>query len=78
VAYMLTLGNSLPKISYLTRADRFFLGSAVLVFCGLLKGILTTVWINQEKKDVIQRADRLGRWLYPVAMLVNFVAAFFL
>jgi hypothetical protein len=38
------------------RADRFFLGSAVLVFCGLLKGILTTVWINQEKKDVIQRA----------------------
>jgi gamma-aminobutyric acid receptor subunit beta len=78
VAYMLTLGNALPKISYLTRADKFFLGSAVLVFCGLLKGILTTVWVQRENKAFIERADRLGRWLYPVAMLVNFVAAFFL
>jgi len=78
VAYMLALGNTLPKISYLTRADKFFLGSAVLVFCGLLKGILTTVWLNQEKKAVIERADRIGRWLYPVAMVVNFVSAFFL
>jgi hypothetical protein len=78
VAYMLALGNSLPKISYLTRADRFFLGSAVLVFCGLLKGILTTVWLHQDKKGVIERADRLGRWIYPIAMVLNFVNAFFL
>jgi len=78
VAYMLALGNSLPKISYLTRADRFFLGSAVLVFCGLLKGILTTVWIHQDKKTVIDRADRLGRWIYPIAMVLNFITAFFL
>jgi hypothetical protein len=78
VAYMLTLGNALPKISYLTRADRFFLGSAVLVFCGLLKGILTTVWVSHDDKAAIQRADRIGRWLYPVAMVVNFVSAFFL
>jgi hypothetical protein len=77
VAYMLALGNSLPKISYLTRADRFFLGSAVLVFCGLLKGILTTVWLHQDKKGVIERADRLGRWIYPIAMVLNFVNAFF-
>src|SRR4029077_9834789 len=36
IAYMLALGGGLPKISYLTRADRFFVGSAVLVFLGLV------------------------------------------
>jgi hypothetical protein len=39
IAYMLTLGSMLPKISYLTRADRFFVGCAVLVFIGLAKAV---------------------------------------
>jgi hypothetical protein len=43
-----------------------------------LKGILTTVWIHQDKKTVIDRADRLGRWIYPIAMVLNFITAFFL
>jgi hypothetical protein len=69
IAYMLALGGSLPKISYLTRADRLFVGCAVLVFLGLLKAILTTVWVAKDAKDTIRRVDRLGRWFYPVALL---------
>jgi hypothetical protein len=78
IAYMLALGGGLPKISYLTRADRFFVGSAVLVFLGLVKALLTVVLAQGTDPRLIDRANRWGRWLYPLAVLVNFVCAFLL
>jgi len=78
IAYMLTLGAGLPRISYLTRADRFFVGSAVLVFLGLMKAIMTVVLTPSPDPRLIDRANRWGRWIYPLAMLVNFVCAFLL
>jgi hypothetical protein len=76
IAYMLALGSGLPRISYLTRADRFFVGSAVLVFLGLVKGILTIVLAQSPDLRLVDRASRWGRWNYPLAMLLNFVCAF--
>ena len=70
IAYMLALGTSLPKISYLTKADKLFVGCAFLVFLGLLKAILTTVWVQRDAKSIIRWTDRLGRWLYPVAVVL--------
>jgi hypothetical protein len=78
IAYMLALSNSIPKISYMTRADKFYVGAALLVFFGLMKAILTIVWLHQDKKALVERADRVGRWLYPVGMLLNALNAFFL
>jgi hypothetical protein len=76
IAYMVALGGSLPRISYLTRADRFLVGSAILVFLGLVKGILTIVLAQSPDTRLIDRANRGGRWIYPFAMLVNFACAF--
>jgi hypothetical protein len=76
IAYMLMLGNALPRISYLTRADWFFIGSAVLVFMGLLKAIITLALAQGSRADLIPRADWWGRVLYPVAILANFALAF--
>ena len=78
IAYMVTLGNTLPRISYLTRADRFFVGSAALVFMGLVKAVLTAVLAQGPKAGLIARADRWGRRLFPLAMFLNFMLAFFL
>jgi hypothetical protein len=76
IAYMLTLGNALPRIAYLTRADWFFVGSAILVFLGLMKAV-ATLWLAQgPKADLIPRVDTWGRRLYPLAILVNFAVAF--
>ena len=75
IAYMLTLGNTLPKIAYLTRADRFIVGSAVLVFLGVVKAVLTLVISQSPRANLIERVDRVGRWLYPVAVVVNFIVA---
>jgi len=50
IAYMLALGSSLPKISYLTRADRLFVGCALVVFLGLFKAVLTAVWSSGTRR----------------------------
>jgi hypothetical protein len=78
IAYMLTLGSTLPRISYLTRADRFFVGSAVLVFLGLVKALMTTVLVQGPHEQRLQRANRWGRVVYPLAILANFLFAFVL
>jgi hypothetical protein len=76
IAYMLTLGGTLPRISYLTRADRFFVGSAILVFFGLVKALATTVIAQSPHEKHLARANRWGRWIFPLAMIANFLLAF--
>ena len=78
IAYMLTLGSTLPRISYLTRADRFFVGSAILVFLGLVKAVATAAVGQSPKAHVFDRVNRWGRWVFPLGMLVNFALAFVL
>jgi hypothetical protein len=77
IAYMLALATSLPRISYLTRADRFFIGSALLVFMGLAKAILTIALREGPSASFIDRVNHWGRWVYPLGMLVNFLSALF-
>jgi hypothetical protein len=74
---MLTLGSTLPKISYLTRADRFFVGSALLVFIGLMKAVATLALAQGPRAHYIEHVDRWGRTLYPLALLANAALAFF-
>jgi len=76
IAYMLALGSTLPRISYLTRADRFFVGSAILVFVGLVKALAASALAQRPDARVIDRVNRWGRWVFPLAMLANFALAF--
>ena len=78
IAYMLALGGGLPKISYLTRADMFFVGSAFLVFLGLVKSIVTIHISSEDKAGTAERLNRFGMWAYPSGMALNVVNAFFL
>lgn len=75
IAYMLALGGTLPRIAYLTRADRFFVGSALLVFLGLVKALV--VISLPQRPELVERLNRRGRWLYPLAVLVNAALALF-
>ena len=78
IAYMLALGSGLPRISYLTRADRFFIGSAILVFLGLVKAVASAALAQGPHARVVDRVNRWGRWAFPLAMLANFAFAFLL
>src|SRR5262249_8565108 len=68
VAYMLPLNSSLPRIGYITRADRLFVGVITLAFLGLVKGVLTAALHASDRAHVVARFDHLARWLYPAAM----------
>jgi hypothetical protein len=35
------------------------------------------IWLHRERKALVERADRIGRWLYPAGMLLNALNAFF-
>jgi hypothetical protein len=41
------------------------------------EAILTIVWLNRDKKALVSEPI-VGRWLYPVGMLLNALNAFFL
>jgi hypothetical protein len=78
IAYMLALTGGLPRISYLTRADRFFVGSAILVFLGLVIAVFSVSFAPSDDKGTVARVNRFGRWLYPAGMILNVLVAFFL
>jgi len=78
IAYMLALGGTLPRIPYLTRADRFFLGSAALVFLGLVKALASISLAQGPHAQMLERLNRWGRVVFPLAMLANFGLAFLL
>jgi hypothetical protein len=69
---------SIPRIAYLTRADRFFVGSAILVFLGLVKAVAASALAQKPDAHVIDRVNRWGRWAFPLAMIANFALAFLL
>jgi hypothetical protein len=75
VAYMLSLNSSLPKIGYVTRADRLFVGVITLAFLGLVKGVVVAALQARGRAQLVARFDHLGRWLYPAAMAAVVIAA---
>jgi hypothetical protein len=70
IAFNLSLGYLLPRISYLTRADRFILGCSVLVFLALGETVLTSRLAKTDRYDAALRVDRWSRWLYLAALAV--------
>jgi hypothetical protein len=76
IAFMLALGMWLPRVEYLTRADRFMIGAMTLVFLTLAEVIVTSV-LNDNHRELALRFNRVGRWLYPVAFILVGVFALF-
>ena len=68
IAFQLALSNTLPRISYLTRADRFMVGAYVLVFLGLAKAIATAC-LQGDRIGIIRKIDRVAWYLYPISLL---------
>ena len=67
IAYQFTLANSLPRISYHTRADSYILYSLVLVFLALVEAGATAVLVNQGKKQIAVKVDHFCRLGFPIA-----------
>jgi hypothetical protein len=76
IAYQFALGNSVPRISYLTRLDIFMLGSVVLVFLALVRTVITGALTNRGHVGPARTINYHSRWIFPLAfLLITAVAA---
>jgi hypothetical protein len=77
VAYLFATNVLLPRVSYVTRLDRFILLSTIMVFVCLLQTVVNIVLVGKKKTSLAARIDFWSRMIYPatlaVVLLVSFV-----
>lgn len=66
IAFLFSLTHLMPRVSYLTRADRFVLLSTVLVFLALAEAILTSRLAQRGHQQLSLRLDHWARATYPL------------
>lgn len=78
VAYLFAITVLLPRMSYVTRMDRFILLSTLMVFAGLIQSAWNTVMIGKQKNKTAELIDRWSRVLYPLLLMLVLVYSFLL
>ena len=76
VAYLFAITVLLPRVSYVTRMDRFILLSTLMVFAGLIQSTWNAIMIGRQKRET---AEMIGRWtraLYPLLLLLVLLYSF--
>ena len=72
IAFGFSIRLSLPRVSYVTRADLFVIGCTLLVFLALGAAVIGSRWASADKLDQAIRLNAAIRWVY-VALFI-FVA----
>jgi hypothetical protein len=77
IAFQFSLSYMLPRLSYLTRADRFLIGSTLLVFLAFGEALWTSYLASHEEEERALVIDRRSRVLFPIGfglvLLISFV-----
>lgn len=69
IAYRFSLGNLIPKVSYLTRLDFFIFGATVFVLVALVETLVSAQLVQRKRVDLARRLDRWFRLIAPLATL---------
>lgn len=76
VAYLFAITVLLPRVSYVTRMDRFILLSTLTVFAGLIQSVTNTVLVKNERQSLADENDRVSRYIYPVLLVLILAVSF--
>jgi hypothetical protein len=76
VAYLFAITVLLPRVSYITRMDRFILLSTLLVFLSLVQTIAGAALVQKGKAGLVSRIDLGSRAVYPVLLLIILFVSF--
>ena len=76
IAFGLSVRLSLPRVSYLTRADLFVVGCQLLVFLALGAAVIGSRWASADRMAPALRLNAAMRWIY--VLLFGVVAATFM
>jgi hypothetical protein len=78
IVFNFRIGQVLPRISYLTRIDRFVLGATFLVFMALGEAVATTMLAHKGKEAIAKKIDLIARYLYIALFGIVVIIAFFI
>jgi hypothetical protein len=78
IAFQFSLGYLLPRVSYLTRADLFLMGSTLLVFLAMGLAITTSRLAKNGKQELSLKIDRWARVIYPVNFIILSLFSFWI
>ena len=70
IAFGFSIRVSLPRVSYVTRADLFVIGCTLLVFIALGMAVIGSRWAGADKMDQAIRLNATMRWVYFVLFFV--------
>ena len=74
IAFGFSVRLSLPRVSYLTRADLFVIGCTLLVFLALGAAVIGSRWASADKMEQAVRLNATTRWVYVALFLVVAIA----
>ena len=79
VAYYFVILDTVPKISYLTLIDGFFIATFLILASSVVIALLVEKLNKAGKKEAGDRLDRICRWAFPVgyALFTLLLGAFF-
>jgi hypothetical protein len=77
IAFLLSLRQMVPKVGYLTRADKLVLWCAVLVFLALGEAVYTSRLAKRGREDLALRIDWWARMVYPPLLVAAAVRSLF-
>jgi len=76
IAYRFSLGNLVPRLSYMTRLDHFILGATLMVFAALVEVIVTSGLASNGHHERAVRIDRVARVAYVLTLVWLLLRAF--
>ena len=78
IAYRFAVDTLVPRVSYLTRLDKFILGATILVFLSLIQVIVTSSFVRVDRVELADKADRVVRVIFPAAFVAVACVSFIL
>ncbi len=78
VAYIFAITVLLPRVSYITRLDRFILLSTLMLFAELLQTVGNSMLLKKHTKASVERMELHSRWAYPLLLLAVLIGSFVL
>jgi hypothetical protein len=74
IAFGFSIRLSLPRVSYVTRADLFVIGCTLLVFLALGAAVIGSRWASADKMEQAVHLNATARWVYVALFLVVAIA----
>ncbi len=78
IAFQFAIANLVPRVSYLTRMDKFTMLSSIIIFLALIVAILTAYFAKKEWHYEALIIERVARILFPLAFVGIILYAFVL